>query len=307
MVMTTTVATHSRVTWTDIVQPDREDIAALHARYPQFHPLNLQDCLTVLEHPKLDTHDDYLFLVVHLPMWEAAERLSRPAEVDLFVARGTLVTSHHGEVPALQGLFAQAQAEGPAREHLLGRGASPLLYDVLRCLITGYQPLLAEVDQALRQVEQRLFGDDTRHLLTEIAVTRRNIIALRRMLKPQVDVMRELARGSWGFIHEDLDLYWDDLGDLLAQMRATLDEQYEVVSGLSDTVDTLASHRIDDVVRLLTIATIVTLPLTVISTIFSMNVLVPGGRHPLLFFGVVGLSLAITGGVLWYLRRRRWL
>jgi magnesium transporter len=303
--MATNLIVHERVTWTDILAPTRDDMAALHQRYPQFHPLNLQDCLTVQEHPKLDTHDDYIFLVVHLPVWDEQERLSRVAEVDLFVARGTLVTSHQADLPALRGLWAEAAPPGQARDHRLGRGASPLLYDVLTGLIGGYEPLLAQVDGSLRHLEQNLFRDNTRHLLTELALTRRNLIALRRMLKPQVEVMQSLARGSWSFIHEDLDLYWGDLSDTLAEMRATLDEQYEVISGLSDTVDTLASHRIDDVVRLLTYATMVTLPLTVISTVFSMNVLIPGERHPLTFPLAVGTALVLTVGVIWYLRHRR--
>jgi magnesium transporter len=109
--MPTTILPHDRVTWTDIVHPTPEDTGQLGMRYPQFHPLNLQDCLTEREFPKLDHHDDYIFLVVHVPCWDERKQLSKVAEVDIFVARGVLVTSHRGEIQLLVDLFARAQAD----------------------------------------------------------------------------------------------------------------------------------------------------------------------------------------------------
>jgi magnesium transporter len=305
--MSTTSLTHDRVTWTDIVQPTPEDIEELAARYPQFHPLNLQDCLTEREIPKLDHHDDYLFLVVHLPFWDAGERISRAAEVDIFVARGVLVTSHRGELKPLVELFASAQADASRRAELMGQGASPMLHYMLDLLVGYCFPIVRRVGKNLRHIEEAMFHDDTRHVLHEVAVVRRDIISLRSILKPQLDIISALIRGQWPFINEELDPYWGDIGDHLAQLCSILDEYAEVVSGLSETIDTLASHRIDEVVRLLTIVTILTLPITVPATILSMNIVMPMSQHPLLFYGVVGLGLGLTAFLIWYLRRRSWL
>ena len=140
-----------------------------------------------------------------------------------------------------------------------------------------------------------------------MAVLRREVIALRRILRPQVTLIKELAQGNWPFIHEDLDLYWGDLSGHLAQLGAMLDEQAEVVNGLSETVDTLASHRIDEVVRVLTVVTVVTLPLTVLSTVFGMNVVLPYEAHPWAFFTLIVVGLIATVALVWYLRYRRWL
>ena len=305
--MSTTILTHDRVTWTDVVHPTPEDIEDLAARYPQFHPLNLQDCLTEREIPKLDHHDNYLFLVVHLPFWDACERISRPAEVDIFVAEGVLVTSHRGELKPLVELFASAQANATLRAELMGQGASPMLHYMLNMLVDYCFPIVRRVGKNLRHIEESMFRDDTRHLLHEVAVVRRDIITLRSILKPQLDIIGALIRGQWPFIHQELDPYWGDIGDHLAQLCSILDEHAEVVGGLSETVDTLASHRIDEVVRLLTIVTILTLPITVPATILSMNIVMPMSQHPLLFYSVVGLGLGLTVFLVWYLRRRSWL
>ncbi len=305
--MPTTLLTHGRVTWTNITQPTQADMDQLGARYPHFHPLNLKDCLSPAEFPKLDHHDEYLFIVVHLPGYDEAEKLYRREEVDIFAARGVLVTAHSGRLNSLNELFRSATQDQYVREQLLGRGASPLLYELLHRLVGEVDPATERFDHDLQQIEASLFGSDPRRILNEIAVARRDLIALRHILKPQLPVIRALVEGNWPWIHDDLTLYWKDISDHLAQLQARLDEHCEVIGGLSETIDTLASHRIDEVVRVLTVITVLTLPLTLLSTLFGMNVALPYEEHPAAFFIVLGIGLALTGILVFYLRRRRWL
>ena len=190
--MTTEILTHGRVTWTHIVRPTADDIRDLAARYPQFHSLNLQDCLTELEFPKLDHHDDYLFLVVQAPLWDGRSPGVHPAEVDIFIARGTLVTSHAGELKSLDDVFARARGDEPARDALMGEGASPLLHKVLDALVDNSFPLVQRLEHAIRHIEDSLFDSDTRHILDEIARVRRDVIVARRILHPQWETIHQL-------------------------------------------------------------------------------------------------------------------
>ncbi|MCB9420748.1 MAG: magnesium transporter CorA family protein [Ardenticatenaceae bacterium] len=306
--MTTTILTHDRTTWTDIIQPTDEDIEQLKARYPNFHPLNLHDCLSELEFPKIDHYDDYLFLVVHLPRWDDEEKISRPSEVDIFISKGVLVTVHAGNLKPLNELFACVQQNTDFSDRLMGRGASPLLYELLDELINYCYPILRKVNQNIRHAEEHLFREETEHILHDIAVVRRDVIALRHILRPQWDIMNALEKGNWPFIHDDLTLYWSNLGDHLAQLKAMLDEHVDVIDGLSDTIDTLASHRIDGVVRVLTFITILTAPLTLLATIFGINVeLLPVQYHPLLFLAVIFIGVLLTAVLILYLKRRGFL
>jgi len=305
--MATHIIQTDRVTWTNIVQPTPEDMAQLGERYPQFHPLNLGDCLTDLEFPKLDHYDHYLFIVTQMPLWDKASRICRPAEVDIFISRGVLVTSHEGDLKPLNALYQRLESDPTAREEMMAHGASPLLYEVLNDLVNYCYPIVHKVNQNIRRLEENLFGPDSYDMLREVAVVRRDVIALRHILRPQLEVVRELEKGDWPFIHDDLDIYWGDISDHLAQLRSMLDEHAEVVSGLSETLDTLASHRIDEVVRLLTLVTLLSVPLTVLTTIFGMNVQLPYGTHPLPFYVINITGILITFLVIWYLRRRHWL
>jgi magnesium transporter len=304
--MTTTILTQGRVTWTNILHPTTEDIEQLAQRYPNFHPLNLEDCLTEREIPKLDHYDNYLFLVVQLPVLDPVEHIYHPAEVDIFIAKGALVTAHRGNLPPLNDLIVSLETDPQKREHLMGRGASPLLYNLLEELVNACYPLLHDVSGNLRHIERNLFSENARHLLNEIALVRREIIALKHILSPQQEVIRELEDGDWDFIHEDLDLYWDDILDHLAQLCMMLEENSELIGALSETADTLASHRIDDVVRLLTIVTVLTLPLTLVTAIFGMNIALPFSQYPHLFYVILVLGMLFFVGLMWYFRKQRW-
>jgi len=306
--MSTHIITHDRVIWTDISSPTPDDMAQLQDQYPQFHRLNLDDCQTDLEFPKLEPHHDYLFLVIQVPLWDEEEGVYRPSEVDIFLTSGTLVTSHAGNIRPLNNLFQQAQTDEQKRDKLMGRGASPLLYTVLQALADSCFPYMDKINQTIRHIENHLFNEDTEHLIKDIAFVRRDVIALRHILRPQLDVISRLEKGEWSFIQEGLHLYWSDINTSLLKLRALLDEQRDVINGLSDTIDTLASHRIDGVVRALTLITILTAPLTLLATIFGINVdLISPELHRLLFVivNIVGITLTVL--LVWYLRRRRWL
>jgi magnesium transporter len=305
--MSTDNLQYGRVSWINITNPTPEELQTLAEQYPNFHPLHLGDSLNELEFPKLDVGDDYLFIVAQLPRWNGETRICHPSEIDIFVASGVLITIHAGEIKPLNEMFAAAKADEAAMGEMMGQGASPLLYQLMDTLIKYCDPILEKVNQTIRHIELSLFEENMEHILYEVAVARRGVIAIRHILRPQLDVMRELGHGNWPFIQGHLDMYWDDVADHLTRLLAMLDEHVEVIGGLSDTIDTLASHRIDGVIRLLTIITILTVPLTVLSTIFGMNVDLPYGSGPALFYTVNAIGVVLTIGVILYLRRRSWL
>lgn len=305
--MPTSNIEYQDIIWTNIVRPTQEDIHALSRRYPQFHHLNLVDCLSELEYPKLDHKDGYLFLVFQIPYYDELEHSYRPAELDIFIFHHNLVTIHHGKLRSINQAFAQLETEEAMRAEWMQKGASPLLYRLLSALVNDCYPIVHESGKQIKAIEQDLFHNDTRTLLRRVAEVRRNIIISRSVLNTGRDVMMGLFNGKWDFIQETLDPYWEDIAQSLAQLCFTLDQYAEVISGLSETVDTLASHRIDEVVSLLTIVTILTLPVTLLSTVFSMNVYIPYRDQPLVFFGVILLGVCVTAWLVWYLRKRRYL
>jgi len=305
--MTTQTLTYGRVTWTDIRQATDNDIRLLKANHPNFHPLDLEDLLSRIERPKIDEYDDYLFVVMQLPLWDPKNRVSRASEVDLFIGHGYLVTVHDGVLRPLNDLFLQCQEDESIRQRLMGKGSSRLFYGVIDALVDYILPILYKVETNIRAIEEDLFTQDLRHVIEDITFVRRDVIALRRIIRPQIGILANLEKVDRLFIHEELDVYFGDILDHLQKASDLLTDQDEVIEVLADSADTLASHRINEVMRILTVISVIILPLTLISGIYGMNVMLPGEDAPYSFAVIIGFMLVLLVSLLTIFRRRRWL
>lgn len=305
--MTIQTLTYGRVTWVNIVHPTPADVDELRKLYPYIHPLNLEDVQSHMERPKIDEDEEYLFLVMHFPQWDAQKVLSRPREVDFFVGRGYVVTVHENDLKPLVSLWNQCQRDEEECEKILGRGSNHVLYVIIDQLVDYITPILRKVDGNIRRIEEDIFTADTRKVIRDISVVRRDVIALRRIIRQQVPVVELLERIDHPIIHDDLEEYFGDIADHLYKARDIIDENYEIITSLADTVDTLASHRINEVMRILTVISVIMLPLTLISSIYGMNVALPFGEHPNGFLIISLMMIFLAVALLWYFRRRGWL
>lgn len=305
--MATRKITHGRVTWTNIVHTTPADIQALGEEYSHIHPLNLEDILSPLERPKLDESENYLFTVLHFPLWDAHQRLTRAREVDLVLGRGYIITIHDGSLKPLVELFRRTEADEDFRETLLGQGASHVFYVIIDQLVDYILPILRKVDVNIRNIEEDIFTANPRRVIQDIVLVRRDIIALRRIIRQQVPVLETLENTENPILHEDLEEYFGDIVDHIYKARDIIDEDAEIIASLAETADTLASNRINEVMRILTVISVVMLPMTLISSIYGMNIDLPFDTHPNAFIIVSLFMFLIAVSMLVYFRRRNWL
>jgi magnesium transporter len=306
-VMATRKLSYGRVTWTDIVQPTPADVEALGKEYPYLHPLNLEDLLSPIERPKIDEDDEYLFVVMHFPLWDVNLRLSRAREVDIIMGRGYVVSIHDGSLKPMSRLWDECSANPEALAKLLGGGSSHTFYVIIDLLVDYILPMLRKVDANIRGIEEEIFISDTRKIIREITVARRDVIVLRRIIRQQVPILEELEKTEHPILHEDLEEYFGDILDHLYKARDIVDENAEIIGSLAETADTLASHRINEVMRILTVISVVMLPLTLMSSIYGMNIGLPLDSHPNALIIISGSMLASAVAMLLYFRRRNWL
>jgi magnesium transporter len=304
--MAVEVLAYNRVTWVNVEKPTLADMDNLRERY-SFHPLDLEDCLSRIERPKVDDYDDYLFLIMQFPRFDRSRRLSRPSEVDFFIGTGYLVTVHDGDLWPIAGLFDECQTNQEVAERYMGRGASRLLHDVIDRLVDYCFPILYKVDANIREIEEAIFTEDMRGVVQEISLVRRDIIALQRIVKPQIAVVSSLEHKDRPFIRDDLDIYFGDVLDHLYKAWDILEDLRDVIEGLSDTASTLTSYRINEVMKILTVISVIMLPLTLLSGIYGMNIPLPLENNPWSFLFVLGLMVLMAAGMLTYFRRRGWL
>ena len=305
--MTTRAITHESTTWIDIIHPSAEDVESLHNRYPHFHPLNLEDIVSPIERPKLDQDDDYLFLVMHFPLWDARDELSRPSEVDFFLGSDYVVTVHNGALKPLVAAFERCEADEDAREELLGSSANHLFHALIDQLVDYIFPILNKVDRRVHAIEDALFESNAKRVIQEIAFLRRDIISLRRIIRGQIPIILQLETCDHPILHEDMEEYFGDIADHLFKLRDIADENFEIINSFADTADTLAGYRINEVMRILTVISVIMLPLTLISSIYGMNINLPFADDPRAFTMAAGIMILIVILMLVWFRKRHWL
>ena len=305
--MATRIITHTPVTWTDIVHPTAEDVESLSQRFPGFHPLNLEDICSPIERPKLDQDDDYLFLVMHFPLWDSRHEISRASEVNIFVVGGNLVTVHNGTLKPLVAAFERCRTSDAERERLLGRGVNHAFYTLIDRLVDYIFPILNKVDKRVHAIEEALFESNAKHVIQEIARLRRDIISLRRIIRQQIPIVEQLESVEHPILHEHMEEYFGDIADHLFKLRDIADENFEIINSFADTADTLSSYRINEVMRILTVISVIMLPLTLISSIYGMNIDLPFADDPHAFIITAGIMLIIVILMLLYFRKRQWL
>ncbi len=305
--MTTFELRTARFNWINIVMPTDADIDRLRGMCPDIHPLHLEDLTSSIERPKVDEEDSYLFVVMHFPIWDADHRISRQSEVEFIVGRNYLVMAHDGALKPLVKLFARCELYEKDRQDLLGKGSGDALYVIIDKLVDYLFPMLRKVDEHIHQIEDGIFTGDARQIIRDIAIVRRDVIALRRVIRHQVPILEALEKTEHPVIREEMEDYFGDTIDHMLNARDIIDEDYEVISGLAETADTLVSHRINEVMRVLTVISVIMLPLTLVSGIYGMNIGLPLQEHPQAFIVVAAIMFFIAFFMLTYFRYRKWL
>lgn len=294
---------YAGLTWLDLIQPTVAQVTTLRDRFG-FDTLALEDVLSQIQRPKLDVYaeNEYLFLVLHFPIFDKADRVASAGEVDIFVGPDYVVTAHDGRLKPLRRLFAAAATDERARAQLMGRGPGYLLYRIIDALIKACFPMLYRVDDHLARIEANLFGRNARAIARELAFARRDIIALRGILRPNLPVIRMLEAHQHTFLRLDQAVYMGDLADGLHKLWDLLAEQKEVVEGLNATLDSLLVHRINQALQIVMAIVAVLLPLILVANIFAMNVDLPLAQYPSAFAILILVMIGLAAGAVALLR-----
>ncbi len=179
------------IRWVDVVRPSAGEMEWLKDNYA-FHPLALEDCLSRAQIPKIDDYDKYLFIVLHFPVYNREARITLPAEVDMFVGPDYVVTVHDGNLKPLLRLFQECETDDETRSNTMRRSGGYLFYRVLDDLVDYCFPIVRKITENVDDIEFRVFDERTERLVREISVVRRDIIAYRRIVRPQIAVLEAL-------------------------------------------------------------------------------------------------------------------
>jgi len=296
------------LTWVHLDAPDTFHAGFLAGRFG-WHPLDVEDVLSKRQRPKIDEYadDGYLFGVLHFPVYDRAIQRLNAAELDFFIGPDYLVTLPAVELLPVTRLFRRCEEDEAFREQLFSKGSGRLLYEVLDDLFDYCFPILDKIGHKLDSLEDDVFEGRSEEVVRDISNVKQEIISYRKIIKPERSTLRLLERHVERFLPEELELYFDDIVDAAERIWDILDNYKEVVEALEDTNELLISHRQNDVLRILTVFSVVLLPLTLITGFFGMNVRFPGFDTAWAFWTIfVGMLVSLVG-MLAFFRLKRWL
>src|ERR671914_629471 len=292
--------------WVNIERPRPADVAWLAERF-DFHPLDYEDVLSRNQRPKVDEYDDYLFIVLHFPRYDKTVGRLNAAEVDLYVGPDYLITLPNERLQPIEYLFERCRTNEELRESLFSKGPGYLLYRIVDDCVDASFPMLRKIGLKLERIEEDIFEGREAEIVRDISNAKQEIINFRKVIRPQRAAFSDLERNKQRYIADDLDIYFDDIVDASERIWDMLENYKEVVEALESTNESAIAHRSNEVFRILTAFSVIFLPLTLIASIWGMNVKVPGDGDATAFYLVLGVLVVVLGVLVTLFRRRGWL
>ena len=292
--------------WFDYCDPSAADRAELQRRF-DLHPLAAQIVDGKVERPSFADYGDHLSVIMQFPIHRGDREHRVSTSVGLVVGANYFISAHGPELKpltrCLDDVFGSEERSAAVRQS----NPAHLLYEVVDHLVNAMLPMIPHIEAHIERIEDLIFDDPGYSTVQEISYARRDLISLRRIVKPQLGVIQELQRSRSHLLEADIEDYWGDIYDHLSHFWDSLEELQQVLDGLGDTHDTLISSRMNDIMKTLTIISVVLLPLTLVTGWFGMNVPLPYQDSREALIGITIVMLFLVGMMIFYFRRVRWL
>ncbi len=292
--------------WSHIVRPTEDDLRALEERY-HFHPLDLEDCRTEINlRPKIDIYDDYHFVILHFPDFGVTEQFVEIREIKFFWGRDYLISLAKSQW-ILKDLFNREKLKAPGAGRMQVGSSDALFYEILDHLMKVTQRMVERVDKDVEDCGRSLFLRKAESTIEKISITRKNVIQLNTMFKPQMVLFNKLQTGAIKGFAENMEDYWGNIMDYCQKMWDMVEDDGELIKGYSMTFDSLQMNKTNEVMKILTLVSSVLLPLTFIASLYGMNIRLPFQEHNYSFLIVSGSMVGIALVMLVYFKLRKWM
>lgn len=290
--------------WWDLAAATAQEADVLSGKF-HFHPLAIEDCIANIHYPKVDYYDSYLYMVVHGVDIDRSEIEGfAPKELDVFLGPKYLVTYHKNPSRAVAEIRRRCKEKAP----IFDLGVDFVLYNILDVLVTNYLPVLESIEEELQHSENEIFSNPTPDLLRYILQLKRTSMRLKKTVFPQREVINHLSRNEYQFIHRRTQVYFRDVYDHLYRMAEMSESFRDMSTAMVEAYLSTVSNRTNDIMKVLTMITLILMPLTVITGIYGMNFdFMPELRWRYGYFMVLGFMVVVVLSLITYFKKKQWL
>ncbi|MCK5548069.1 MAG: magnesium/cobalt transporter CorA [Thermoplasmata archaeon] len=290
----------NRKTWIDILDLDTETSELLEKLF-NIHPLALEDCMDIEQIPKVEEYADQLFIVTRIVDWN--QKLAT-AQISMFLTEKYVITIHHGPVPQLEEVRNRIRKRFP---RIIKAGSDYLCFKIIDVIVDSYLPEIEEMEEVLEKYEDDIVAKPTKKTLEHVHDFRDALFTLKKQLTPQRDVVSFLSRGEYPNFKKETRNYLRDVYDHMVTIIDTLDSYRESTSDIQNMYFSSMQLQLNEVMKLLTIIATIVLPLTLIASIYGMNLPIPESAYwisyPLVLFSMLAISILM----LYYFKKKNWI
>ena len=309
--MPTLLADTALFLWVDFENPTPEEVQSILAGVFHFHPLSIEDCTTVNSSPKVeeytpkegDLFTPYLFMVIHAVDYNRKDGKFATSELDFFLGKNFLVTYHQQPLRPVS-VIEERCMQGAMQ---IARAPDRVAHSLLDMLVDGYKPALDDLALEIANVEENVLHNPGKQTFNHILQLKKKVLNLRQIISPQSEILARFAAGEFKQIRPQLVPYFRDVYDSLRRINELAHTYTDSLTGILQVYLNMSSNQTGEVVKLLTMITVITTPLMMIGTWYGMNFHdMPelSWKHGYWVAGAV--MILSTGLTYWYFKKKKW-
>lgn len=287
--------------WIDVEAPTTEELAFLQTTF-NLHPLAVEECDHAGVRPKIEQYPGHLYLVVHGMNHNPGAQALDTVEFKFFLMRGRLITIHNEPSSSIR----HTQERLKRDPQFIAKGVDNILHSIVDAVVDHYFPVLQAMEDRLETHEAAIFTHPDQSILEDILALRRESLKLQRLMQPQLDILGALSSGRYAEVDPSDVAYFHDVYDHLLRINDRVHILREGLSGAMECYLSQNSNRTNDIMKTLTVAATMLLPVSVLTNLLGTTYEhLPGKQNAI--WWVLALSLASLVGTYYLLRRARWL
>lgn len=297
--------------WVDLESPTPEETKFVLEDVFHFHPLSIEDCVMLSPSPKVeeytpkeeDRFTPYLFMVIHAVDYSRKDGVFATSELNFFLGKNFLVTFHEG---SMRGVTQTEERAVKTTTHI-ARAPDRVAHTLLDLIVDNYKPALDELSLEIAELEQMALRDTTNQTLNKILQVKKEVLHLRQIIGPQREVLSRFAAGEFKLIRAHMVPYYRDVYDSLFHIAELAQAYTDSLTGILQVYLNMSSNRTGEVVKLLTMITVITTPLMMVGTWYGMNFKnLPEVDWKYGYFVAGLITLTSTAATYWYFKRKKW-
>lgn len=296
----------NNIAWINLANAGTDDLLFLKDKF-RLHSSVLSQLPIPIKRPKIEEYPDYLFLVLHFPVFNPQTRQTTPTELDFIVTRKAIITVYQDPIPTLEIFFNECLYR-EATQHDYFQRTGYLLFCILDKLIDSCLPMLDHIQENIDVIENKIFQGHEKEMLSEIAIVKRDIIDFRRTIKPQRSVLEIMAQKTNRFFEQDLSFITQEVIGSNIRVWNILENLKDMIEAIEETNNSLLSYKINSILKTLTLLSFITFPLSLVAALLSMNTGLPEflrGGHA--FWIVIFLMMLTSFGMFLMFKKKKWL